>query len=158
MCTMQCVVGCQCKSGFYRNNQGACVALISCQSFDSGNTNSNRNCAANEEYKSCGTACEPSCQNPKPTTCTMQCVARCQCKSGFYRNSQNVCVTSCSGSGSGSQTCATMRCPAGTTCQQLMINCIRAPCPQPPPRCVKQQIPTWMTPSVNNGDTVQHSY
>lgn len=33
-----------------------------------GNTNSNRNCAANEEYKSCGTACEPSCQNPKPVS------------------------------------------------------------------------------------------
>ncbi|KAK6011931.1 trypsin Inhibitor like cysteine rich domain protein, partial [Ostertagia ostertagi] len=59
----------------------------------------NTTCPANEEFKECGTACEPSCRNPKPEICTEQCVRGCQCKSGFYRNDENVCVSNCSGGG-----------------------------------------------------------
>ncbi|XP_013385339.1 kunitz-type serine protease inhibitor Bt-KTI isoform X2 [Lingula anatina] len=33
-------------------------------------------------------------------------------------------------------TCQTMDCPTGETCVQDKVMCIKAPCPQPEPRCV----------------------
>ncbi|PIO61104.1 trypsin Inhibitor like cysteine rich domain protein, partial [Teladorsagia circumcincta] len=57
-CSLRCVPGCQCKSGFMKNGNGACVANCT-------DTSSNI-CPENEEFKQCGTACEPSCENPKP--------------------------------------------------------------------------------------------
>ncbi|KAK5970172.1 TIL domain-containing protein, partial [Trichostrongylus colubriformis] len=34
------------------------------------------------------------------------------------------------------RTCDNVRCPAGTECQQVPLNCLLPPCPQPPPQCV----------------------
>lgn len=82
VCTFQCVTGCQCKIGFVRNNQGVCVTEDQCV----------RTCKINETFKTCGTACEPSCANPRPGLCPAICIAKCQCNSGFLRNSQNNCV------------------------------------------------------------------
>uniref|UniRef100_A0A1I7TYX0 TIL domain-containing protein n=1 Tax=Caenorhabditis tropicalis TaxID=1561998 RepID=A0A1I7TYX0_9PELO len=49
-------------------------------------------CPPNEVFRSCGTACEPTCQNPKPSICTLQCIVDvCQCKQGFVRG-DNGCV------------------------------------------------------------------
>ncbi|ETN73858.1 trypsin Inhibitor like cysteine rich domain protein [Necator americanus] len=88
VCTLQCVIGCQCKSGFFRDDRNECVA-------ECDNASSNI-CAVNEEFKQCGTACEPSCENPKPSVCSAQCVVNvCQCKSGFLRNSKEQCVEHC---------------------------------------------------------------
>ncbi|VDO26289.1 unnamed protein product [Haemonchus placei] len=56
---------------------------------------SRRTCAANEEFKDCGSACEPSCRNPRPRICSLECVVGCQCKSGFFRDDNNVCVREC---------------------------------------------------------------
>ncbi|KHJ77254.1 trypsin Inhibitor like cysteine rich domain protein [Oesophagostomum dentatum] len=90
-CTLECIVGCQCKNGFYRNDRNECVA-------ECGNVSSNV-CSENEEFKKCGTACEPSCENPKPLVCTKNCIPNvCQCKPGFFRNSEEKCVAEC-GSG-----------------------------------------------------------
>ncbi|XP_078032930.1 chymotrypsin inhibitor-like [Augochlora pura] len=50
-------------------------------------------CGENEQFNSCGTACEPSCSRPEPQMCTMQCVIGCQCKEGFLRNSAGSCVS-----------------------------------------------------------------
>uniref|UniRef100_A0A0N4YEK2 TIL domain-containing protein n=1 Tax=Nippostrongylus brasiliensis TaxID=27835 RepID=A0A0N4YEK2_NIPBR len=123
-------------------------------------------CGTNEQYNECGSACEPSCKNPKPEMCTMQCVVGCQCKSGFFRDDSGQCVAKCSSTEPslppcsqvkcpkgtkclfrcqpdrvkrdyrGTKTCATMKCPPGTKCEQETINCFVAPCPQPDPRCV----------------------
>ncbi|XP_017791824.1 PREDICTED: chymotrypsin inhibitor-like [Habropoda laboriosa] len=49
-------------------------------------------CGLNEEFNSCGSACEPSCAKPKPNVCTMNCIIGCQCKSGYLRNGQGTCV------------------------------------------------------------------
>ncbi|KIH43092.1 trypsin Inhibitor like cysteine rich domain protein [Ancylostoma duodenale] len=58
---------------------------------------SQQQCKANEVFTDCGSACEPSCKNPKPEICTEQCVVGCQCKPGFFRNDQGACVAKCSG-------------------------------------------------------------
>ncbi|EPB75934.1 hypothetical protein ANCCEY_04952 [Ancylostoma ceylanicum] len=55
-CTEQCVIGCQCKPGFFRNDQKVCVAKCS------------GSCGLSEERKLCGTACEPTCANPNPVS------------------------------------------------------------------------------------------
>uniref|UniRef100_A0A0N4X8U0 TIL domain-containing protein n=1 Tax=Haemonchus placei TaxID=6290 RepID=A0A0N4X8U0_HAEPC len=52
----------------------------------------NTTCPANEEFNECGSACEPTCREPNPGFCTAQCVAKCQCKKGFIRNDEKVCV------------------------------------------------------------------
>ncbi|XP_029047765.1 chymotrypsin inhibitor-like [Osmia bicornis bicornis] len=49
-------------------------------------------CGVNEEFKSCGSACEPSCAKPKVDICTMQCKIGCQCKDGFVRSGDGQCV------------------------------------------------------------------
>ena len=51
-----------------------------------------RTCGDNEEFKTCGTACEPTCQNPFPGFCTSQSVEGCQCLEGFVRNDEGNCV------------------------------------------------------------------
>ena len=43
---------------------------------------------------SCGTACPPTCSNPNPGICTLQCVPGCQCPQGMVLDEeQNKCVT-----------------------------------------------------------------
>ena len=43
-------------------------------------------CRADEEFRRCGTACEPTCARPNPLNCTKQCIVDvCQCKRGFVR-------------------------------------------------------------------------
>ncbi|KAK6758233.1 hypothetical protein RB195_015822 [Necator americanus] len=88
VCSLQCVAGCQCKTGFLRNELGACVNKCN-------NQTSKPICGANEEFNECGSACEPTCREPRPIVCTLQCVIGCQCKSGFFRDDRNECVAEC---------------------------------------------------------------
>ncbi|WKY12966.1 hypothetical protein Q1695_004075 [Nippostrongylus brasiliensis] len=86
------------------------------------------NCPENEEFLQCGTACEPSCRNPNPIVCTLQCIVNvCQCRKGFFRDSNGKCVSKCDNS-----TCGTnevlMTC--GTACEPT--------CFDPVPFCTKQ--------------------
>ncbi|XP_011299073.1 chymotrypsin inhibitor [Fopius arisanus] len=57
--------------------------------------NAQRRCPPNEEWRSCGTACPPTCRNPYARACTMQCVAGCFCKPGWLRSRQGNCVKKC---------------------------------------------------------------
>ncbi|KAK6757558.1 hypothetical protein RB195_015396 [Necator americanus] len=83
-----CAATCECKPGFLRNEYGACVN-------DCDNLQTLRpTCNANEEFKDCGTACEPTCWNPKPENCSKMCVVGCQCKEGYFRNGDD-CTTEC---------------------------------------------------------------
>ncbi|GBL55597.1 hypothetical protein AVEN_49484-1, partial [Araneus ventricosus] len=50
-------------------------------------------CGANAEYRECGSACPPTCEDRgKKKICTLQCVSGCFCKKGFVKNNRGVCV------------------------------------------------------------------
>ncbi|XP_077285527.1 zonadhesin-like [Arctopsyche grandis] len=73
--------GCRCKKGYVRNGSGACILKEKCPSCSN----------PNEVYRSCGTACEPTCDNKTPM-CTFQCVSGCFCKDGYIRNNKKQCI------------------------------------------------------------------
>ena len=51
-----------------------------------------KTCGTNEEFKSCGTACEPTCANLNPF-CIAVCQENvCQCRFGFVRSTDGACV------------------------------------------------------------------
>ena len=40
-------------------------------------------------FTTCGTACPPTCNNPGPLICTLQCVVGCQCPPGTVLDEKN---------------------------------------------------------------------
>ncbi|EFP07085.1 hypothetical protein CRE_12826 [Caenorhabditis remanei] len=75
---------CQCAPGFVRNSSGACVKYSQC-------SEPTPKCGENEEFKECGTHCEPTCKEPNPA-CIMMCKENvCQCKKGFVRH-EKACI------------------------------------------------------------------
>ncbi|XP_014475511.1 PREDICTED: venom peptide BmKAPI-like [Dinoponera quadriceps] len=52
-------------------------------------------CKKNEEWTECGSWCQPTCCEKEPKVCPAVCVRRCQCKSGYLRNSRGECVLPC---------------------------------------------------------------
>uniref|UniRef100_A0A183GCV6 TIL domain-containing protein n=1 Tax=Heligmosomoides polygyrus TaxID=6339 RepID=A0A183GCV6_HELPZ len=92
-------------------------------------------CLDSEVYSTCGTACEPSCRNPNPQICTLQCVIGCQCRSGFFRDDQKVCVAKCPGSPGGSCGRNEERKSCGTACEPTCAEpnpAVGAPSPSGP--------------------------
>jgi hypothetical protein len=47
-----------------------------------------------QKFASCGSACEPSCKEPSPLVCTLQCVQGCVCEKGYLQDGQGNCVSS----------------------------------------------------------------
>ncbi|VDM63701.1 unnamed protein product [Angiostrongylus costaricensis] len=74
------------------------LLLLFTSCYLSKNLLGQRQCAKNEEFSECGSSCKPSCRNPTPSACTLQCVIGCQCKRGFIRNDYNECVANCNSS------------------------------------------------------------
>lgn len=111
---MQCVVGCVCKAGYYKDKNGNCIdpkqcpgtafAISGClrivwSTILGGTTE--RCSKPHQKYEECGTACPPSCKTPKPEACTEQCVKGCFCEPGYVLDDQGNCVDPkrCPGSG-----------------------------------------------------------
>ena len=91
ICTKQCVPGCQCPRGTVLDEeQNRCVTKHHCSK-----TPKNSTCdIEGQKFTSCGTACPPTCSNPDPRICTLQCVIGCQCPQGTVLDEeQNKCVT-----------------------------------------------------------------
>merc|ERR1719230_1917500 len=61
ICTMNCVIGCQCPPGTWQTKQGTCVE-------DESQCESNE-CPFNQEYQECGTPCPLMCGEPAPLLC-----------------------------------------------------------------------------------------
>ncbi|XP_076163025.1 chymotrypsin inhibitor-like isoform X2 [Ptiloglossa arizonensis] len=55
-------------------------------------TDASQRCPRNEIWNECGSACPPTCKNPKPQICIDLCVPGCTCKRGFLRNNAGKCV------------------------------------------------------------------
>jgi len=72
VCNRMCQVGCYCPAGQVRGEAGTCVQLEECPTEAP-------QCGQHQEYKECGTSCEPSCQTPEPDMCTEDCVQGCFC-------------------------------------------------------------------------------
>ncbi|PAV82181.1 hypothetical protein WR25_19260 [Diploscapter pachys] len=102
ICNLMCRTGCKCSDGFKLSKDGkSCV-----RSCDEDNSNGDgytdvaknprdteKQCPVNELWSNCHSACEPSCEQPFSTVCTLQCKMGCGCLSGFFRNSEGRCVT-----------------------------------------------------------------
>uniref|UniRef100_A0A1I8A2H2 TIL domain-containing protein n=1 Tax=Steinernema glaseri TaxID=37863 RepID=A0A1I8A2H2_9BILA len=92
-CTQQCLLDvCQCRAGYVRNDKGKCVKKAHCPKKEA--PKQERICGLHERFQTCGSACEPTCENPKPAFCTEQCIVDvCQCEAGFVRHVSGLCVT-----------------------------------------------------------------
>ncbi|CAB3399116.1 unnamed protein product [Caenorhabditis bovis] len=82
----------------------------------------------NEEFKTCGTACEPTCE-AQPAFCTLQCVIGCQCKNGFVRNSNNECVKKEDCNKADPTVAPVQSCPANETFSDCHNACSEPKCP-----------------------------
>lgn len=56
-------------------------------------------CGANEVFRFCGTACEPTCDSPNPGICIALCKDGCFCDTGFILSDERVnggqCIAQC---------------------------------------------------------------
>lgn len=77
---------CQCSVGYVRNTKtGDCILQSECSTSQPDT----KKCQNNEIFVTCSTLCEPSCDNRNPI-CVKRCgEPKCQCLSGFYRNTNN---------------------------------------------------------------------
>ena len=81
ICILICKSGCFCMKGYYRADDGTCVAPDQC-------------CNDNEKYKTCGSACVDTCDY-KASICTKQCVAGCFCACTTYVRQSNSTGSPC---------------------------------------------------------------
>ena len=80
MCNMACVPKCQCDKGFVRGENGNCIPKESCP----------KRCGKNQIFNHCGSDCEATCKTAdEDIVCTMQCVAKCECETGFIRDDES---------------------------------------------------------------------
>jgi len=102
ICVLPCVDGCFCKEGYLKAANGECVRPEVCDSIPHlpnmqipqfNAFQAPPKCGVDEEYRTCGSACIPTCAMPLPKPwCTRQCAVGCYCKEGYLRNEQKVCI------------------------------------------------------------------
>jgi len=86
ICTMQCVIGCQCPLDMWQKEDGSCVGTAA-ECYDD-----DEECPHNQEFNNCGTTCPKICGQPEPFLCTMQCEVGCQCPWGWWQKEDGTCV------------------------------------------------------------------
>ncbi|CAL1266709.1 unnamed protein product [Larinioides sclopetarius] len=120
----RCEKGCDCKSGYYRDDSGVCIPQDQCP----GATSPSECTGENEEMVSCA----------KPKWCNTcgirgncklkQCEAGCDCKQGYYRDDSGVCIPEdqCPGDTSSP---STLRCSMPKCDDDCNIDYSTKPCP-----------------------------
>ncbi|GMR62199.1 hypothetical protein PMAYCL1PPCAC_32394, partial [Pristionchus mayeri] len=85
---------CACKVGFYMNENGDCVTREECEKEDDPVTVAPQKCKKNQIFSTCSSKCPAICGLPVPISCVEMCGdAKCECKEGFFLNSNGDCVT-----------------------------------------------------------------
>ncbi|VDK63296.1 unnamed protein product [Anisakis simplex] len=75
---------CECLPGYVRD-QGKCIPPEQCPSADP-------TCGPNEEFVTCSSKCEPTCESLPDQPCILMCgPPKCQCRPGFVRH-QGRCI------------------------------------------------------------------
>ncbi|KAH6942627.1 hypothetical protein HPB50_008645 [Hyalomma asiaticum] len=71
------------------------AAVMMTEAKTVSNLFAHKQCGGNEEWECrSGTCGEPTCQEPVlGRACTKDCLFRCYCRRGLFRNSQGACVT-----------------------------------------------------------------
>ncbi|CAL2047680.1 unnamed protein product [Caenorhabditis brenneri] len=108
-CLLACMNGCSCKKGYLRNMQGQCVKDADCPPVDTENQCNLVDCRTGTKcvIQSGKPACIPDYSDtPAPTI------------HDTNFTDINIQITPCS----------TVRCAAGTECQELYRNCSKPPC------------------------------
>ncbi|KAF8774719.1 Serine protease inhibitor swm-1 like protein [Argiope bruennichi] len=82
---LPCRHGCDCKIGFYRDENGFCVQEQQC--LDPA-----PKCPKNAIFIKCGSPCPPTCDDLQPEPCEEKCTTACYCKPGYLKRKDDVCV------------------------------------------------------------------
>jgi hypothetical protein len=86
ICTMNCVIGCQCPPGYWEDVDGSCVE------DDSICTPRSEECPLNQEWQQCATPCPKTCGAPAPLLCIEMCIVGCACPPDMWQNEDGSCV------------------------------------------------------------------
>lgn len=126
-CPLYCVDDCFCKSGYLKAASGQCVRPEECdtvpdlpsQQLPHLNLDQQPKCSnENEEYRTCGPICIPTCSMPLPKPwCPRHCSVGCYCKEGYLRDEKNQCIPA-------------TRCLPGNSMEKISNE---------PPRCPKDE-------------------
>lgn len=98
VCTRICLPGCACKEDHVRDANGRCMHKTKCQPQPVNPLPllikpEEPKCGPNEIFRSCGSVCPPTCENPHPSPfCSTDCVVGCFCQEGYLRNAKGECV------------------------------------------------------------------
>lgn len=91
-CTKDCLQGCQCKPGFYRNYDGTCVNEISCMMCGYGETwvDCGRGGCKEDEYD---LTCDIVVNDDGDSGILPIMMSGCKCQKDYYRSKDGLCVS-----------------------------------------------------------------
>lgn len=90
----RCDIGCFCKKGLYRDEEGICVPELKCEVDEPETPPPAPRCPAGELYNECGSRCRESCGNVENSlVCSPErCDVGCFCKPHLFRDEEGICV------------------------------------------------------------------
>uniref|UniRef100_A0A914VTS1 Thyroglobulin type-1 domain-containing protein n=1 Tax=Plectus sambesii TaxID=2011161 RepID=A0A914VTS1_9BILA len=95
LCDTRCVSGCFCRPPYIFQNSGLwqtsqCVLPQECPATTGFIGSPGGSCPdIQKEFRSCGSACPPGCNNLTPNVCSLQCVANCFCRAPYILEDAN---------------------------------------------------------------------